>query len=223
MSVESSNTKERIVSSASRLFARSGFDGTSIRDIASEAGVNIAAINYHFKHKQNLYWEIYGLAQKRIEDEMVRISQANKNVEEFVVAVFDSMNSNADMLRNTFKMILTDSIPDPDEKFEALIDNPQKIGPPGGEILFAIIDQEVGDQVAKSLKVWAVRVLFSTMIHWALMHSTGHFRKCSQNNPDLSLENTRELLRLASRSTLSFIKNQSSAKSSKRANAKRRK
>jgi AcrR family transcriptional regulator len=39
---------------AEQLFAEQGFDGTSIRDIAQHAGVNLAMINYYFGSKENL-------------------------------------------------------------------------------------------------------------------------------------------------------------------------
>jgi AcrR family transcriptional regulator len=49
----------QILEVAEKLFANKGFDGTSIRDIASEAGVNIAMISYYFKSKENLLQAIF--------------------------------------------------------------------------------------------------------------------------------------------------------------------
>ena len=43
---------------AERLFAESGYDGTSIRAIVAKAKVNQAAINYHFEGKDGLYREV---------------------------------------------------------------------------------------------------------------------------------------------------------------------
>src|SRR5258708_21964173 len=47
-------TKERILDAAERLFATQGFEATSLRAITSEAGVNLAAVNYHFQSKDAL-------------------------------------------------------------------------------------------------------------------------------------------------------------------------
>src|SRR6478735_177801 len=47
--------KEHIIREAMELFAKKGFEGTSIRDIASNAGVNIAMINYYFGSKEKLF------------------------------------------------------------------------------------------------------------------------------------------------------------------------
>ena len=48
------DTKERILNVAERLFADRGFPATPLRDITSEAGVNIASVNYHFGSKAAL-------------------------------------------------------------------------------------------------------------------------------------------------------------------------
>jgi AcrR family transcriptional regulator len=48
------DTKDRIMDVAERLFADQGFAATSLRQITAEAGVNLAAVNYHFKSKEAL-------------------------------------------------------------------------------------------------------------------------------------------------------------------------
>jgi len=48
------DTKERILDAAEKLLADFGFDGTSMRAVTSEAGVNLAAANYHFGSKEAL-------------------------------------------------------------------------------------------------------------------------------------------------------------------------
>lgn len=55
---DQSSKKERIVQSATELFALSGYNRVSIRDIAEKAGVNSAAISYYFGGKKELYTEI---------------------------------------------------------------------------------------------------------------------------------------------------------------------
>jgi TetR/AcrR family transcriptional regulator, regulator of cefoperazone and chloramphenicol sensitivity len=48
-------TKERLVAAAGPIFARSGFEAATVREICDAAGANVAAISYHFGDKWGLY------------------------------------------------------------------------------------------------------------------------------------------------------------------------
>jgi len=56
---ESAATRERLLDASERLFAERGFRSASVRDITREASCNIAAVNYHFGGKANLYREVF--------------------------------------------------------------------------------------------------------------------------------------------------------------------
>lgn len=47
--------KEHIINNAIELFAEKGFEGSSIRDLAAKADVNIAMVNYYFGSKDKLF------------------------------------------------------------------------------------------------------------------------------------------------------------------------
>jgi len=47
--------KETIIQSAIKLFSAKGFEGTSVREIAADAEVNVAMINYYFGSKEKLF------------------------------------------------------------------------------------------------------------------------------------------------------------------------
>ncbi len=55
----------RILREAEVLFAEKGFDGTSIRDIATAAGANVSMISYYFGSKEEL---MKAIIRKRIDD-----------------------------------------------------------------------------------------------------------------------------------------------------------
>lgn len=55
--LESDDKKLCILNSAIGLFARLGFSGVSVRQIAEKSGCNLAAISYYFGGKENLYSE----------------------------------------------------------------------------------------------------------------------------------------------------------------------
>ncbi|MGA2181506.1 MAG: TetR/AcrR family transcriptional regulator [Bryobacteraceae bacterium] len=54
MTEEARSTKDRILDAAEALLAERGPGETSLRDITAAAGVNLAAVNYHFQSKDAL-------------------------------------------------------------------------------------------------------------------------------------------------------------------------
>ena len=51
--------RERILCEAEALFAERGFYAVTIREITKAARCNLAAVNYHFGSKENLYMEVF--------------------------------------------------------------------------------------------------------------------------------------------------------------------
>jgi AcrR family transcriptional regulator len=52
-------TKDRILDAAESLFARQGFSATSLRSVIAEAGVNLAAVHYHFGPREELIRAVF--------------------------------------------------------------------------------------------------------------------------------------------------------------------
>ncbi|MFO7936201.1 MAG: TetR/AcrR family transcriptional regulator [Kiritimatiellia bacterium] len=59
MKKKSKATKERILLAAAELFAQHGYHATTHQMMSDKAGVNIAAINYHFGSKEKLYLKVW--------------------------------------------------------------------------------------------------------------------------------------------------------------------
>ena len=53
-STRSADTRTKILEAAFQILARQGYENTSIKDIAEEAGVAQGLVHYHFKSKQQL-------------------------------------------------------------------------------------------------------------------------------------------------------------------------
>ena len=89
----------QIIETAERLFARKGFDGASVRDIAEEAGINVAMISYYFGSKEKLMEAIFevkiGKVQVRVEEllkdtSMTPIQKVNILIDEHIERVMKS-------------------------------------------------------------------------------------------------------------------------------------
>ena len=69
MAVKTDNlAKERLLDAAEELFAAKGFDGTSIRDLTARAKCNLAAVNYHFGSKEQLYRNVFERKMNALRD-----------------------------------------------------------------------------------------------------------------------------------------------------------
>jgi len=62
---EKKDTKQRIFDAAVKLFARKGFHAVGIRELAREADVNSAMLNYYFGGKTGILKEIINTAHER--------------------------------------------------------------------------------------------------------------------------------------------------------------
>ena len=58
-------TRQQILEAAGGVFAERGFRDATVRDICRRAGVNNAAINYHFGDKETLYVEVLRFSQEK--------------------------------------------------------------------------------------------------------------------------------------------------------------
>lgn len=120
----SETTRERILTAAERIYAASGFHGMSLRDVTLLAGVNLAAVNYHFGSKDKL---ILALADRRLtpinNERLERLAKLREKhgfeaipVRELVGALVDPMfealrqgkNNRAIMVRLVAQMMIDD-------------------------------------------------------------------------------------------------------------------
>lgn len=71
------DTKQKILDAAELLFAEQGFSDTSLRVITTAAGVNLAAVNYHFGSRKDLIKAVMdrylGLFMPQLDEALVRL------------------------------------------------------------------------------------------------------------------------------------------------------
>lgn len=67
------NTRASIIYQALRLFSDRGYEGVSMRDIASAVGIKAASIYNHFKSKEDIFHSIFDEMTKRYEQMAVQM------------------------------------------------------------------------------------------------------------------------------------------------------
>jgi AcrR family transcriptional regulator len=121
------DTKQSILDASEILFARDGYRGTSIRAITEEAGVNVAAVNYHFGSKKRLLEEVIKrrilplnqIRRKRIEEvrDRARSRGRHPDIKDILVAFIEptiSFKEKHPDARN-FITFISRSFSDPDD------------------------------------------------------------------------------------------------------------
>lgn len=70
-------TEAKIKEAATRVFIAKGFNGCSSREIAKEAGLNVALVNYHFQSKGHLFEVVVTTVMKEFIDSMMEIFKSD--------------------------------------------------------------------------------------------------------------------------------------------------
>ena len=63
------STQDQILQAAESLFIKHGFEATTLRQITATAGVNLAAVNYHFGSKEALLQEVFKHRLRQLNEE----------------------------------------------------------------------------------------------------------------------------------------------------------
>jgi AcrR family transcriptional regulator len=96
------STEERIKEAARKLFTQKGFAATRTRDIAEEAGINLALLNYYFRNKEKLFniimWEnmqlFLGVILQNVENKNLTLEDMLSYVAD---AYIDMLGKNPDL------------------------------------------------------------------------------------------------------------------------------
>lgn len=105
------NPKLRILDAAEQLFAVKGFDGVTVRDIAEQAHVNVAMINYYFGNKDDLYLGIVESYLESLSIELEKVLRQEKDprlrikmyIDCYVDSLFTKAQSAQLLLRSEFQ------------------------------------------------------------------------------------------------------------------------
>uniref|UniRef100_A0A9E7ZR95 TetR/AcrR family transcriptional regulator n=1 Tax=Bosea sp. NBC_00436 TaxID=2969620 RepID=A0A9E7ZR95_9HYPH len=98
------NARDRILDDAAHLFARDGYDGTSLSELATSVGVTKAAIYHYFPNKQEIYEAII---VRTLEGLRRHVSQATAGASSPEEALARFMTTHADFFEDHYDGFLT--------------------------------------------------------------------------------------------------------------------
>lgn len=107
-------TREKILKAATRLFAKYGFAGTSMDDIADMVGIKKASLYHHFPSKHDIYNELINQTLKKI-IEIFRVSFSSgdiiKDARNFVKQIMFFIRENEEYVKILMRELLDENAP----------------------------------------------------------------------------------------------------------------
>jgi AcrR family transcriptional regulator len=115
------STEEKIKAAARKVFTQKGFAATRTRDIAEEAGINLALLNYYFRSKEKLFdivmmekvQKLFGVLGPALNDPETTLEQ---KLEQVAGHYIDMLNENPDL-----PIFVLSEIRNSPERFSALV------------------------------------------------------------------------------------------------------
>lgn len=178
-------TKEKIMKAARNLFADQGYEGTSVREIAKAADVNVASLNYYFASKENLFHEILRTGYLECASELKQLLEKNQsNLENTMVDLFKYFSENSDDLMCHFKMMMS---PQHAQTMPFNDTEDGSYGPPGGMIIAETLRREAPNATEEDIH-WALKSLYSHVTHISLIHTS-----CCKTNKNIPFGEMKDL------------------------------
>ena len=149
---EQTKTRERILTAACEVFAKQGFRDTTIRDICQQATVNVAAVNYYFGSKENLYEEVckylFGLSLGNA-DPRFTLNEGNTPEENLRKFIRDFLVNLLSQDRSNWRhMIMSREMVDPTSALTIVIRDMIK---PRFQQLYSVVESLLGENAQDEL------------------------------------------------------------------------
>ena len=143
--------RTHIIETAMDLFARKGYEGTSIRDIAEKASVNLAMVNYYFGSKEKLFENIVEYKSSVTRGILDEILKNNKlSAIEKIYAIIDSYVEKLFTHRSFHRLIYQELILNQREELQNSIVNNLA---PNSVIIKRIIETGIKNEEFKKVDV----------------------------------------------------------------------
>jgi AcrR family transcriptional regulator len=89
--VLNTETEQKIIASAEKLFYQKGKAGTSMQDIADDAGINRTLLNYYFRSKDQLFEAVFRNAMSRFVPNLASMLRSDMAFEEYIPMMIETV------------------------------------------------------------------------------------------------------------------------------------
>ncbi|RPH56816.1 MAG: TetR/AcrR family transcriptional regulator [Acidobacteria bacterium] len=179
-------TRERLLSTAERLFAARGFSKVTIREICTSARANVAAVNYHFGGKKGLYDEVVRSAIKTMQSttDSIREAGSGRSADEQLAAYISIFLKRVVAARDSWiHQLMMRELSDPTPALDLVL---KKVVQPRMKYLRAVIASMFGcDATDPRVERCAMSVQSQCLA--LLMHPVAALRPKSMNDRELDL------------------------------------
>ena len=173
---------ERILAKAERVFARFGYDGASLRQIAEAAGVPVALVSYHFELKDGLYRAVFyrrvpTIVEQRLAGLAIAMSEADldRRLELIVKAlVMPMLRLRARDKDPSWGRLLAHETTDPNSEARGII---RDLIDPIAHKLMEALSSALPDRSARDIR-WAYQFMLGAMVF--VMADTGRIVRLSE-------------------------------------------
>ena len=177
-------TREKILTEAEALFADKGYHAVSVREITRRAACNLAAVNYHFGNKHNLYLEVFRSRclprAKKVHNDFKKTvsaftSPSPADIIQTLAAVFLG-GAMTDEERFQQSQLVSRELAEPTEAFEIMANGAFK---PLFEDVLICLQAALPHRIVPEKMVLSVSSIFSMIIHFNFARpmislATGH-------------------------------------------------
>ncbi|HEX8616275.1 MAG TPA: TetR/AcrR family transcriptional regulator, partial [Thermoanaerobaculia bacterium] len=119
-------TRERILDAALRLFRERGFEQTTMRDVATEAGVATGAAYYYYRSKQDLVMAFYLRTDEESRDAFTAAIAVSKSLQKRLRGIIDAKFEQFAEHRSLLKALLKTGV-DPRDPLSPFSDETKQV------------------------------------------------------------------------------------------------
>jgi TetR/AcrR family transcriptional regulator, regulator of cefoperazone and chloramphenicol sensitivity len=166
--VHPDDTRSRLLEAAAAIFAESGYQAATTRQICIRAGANAAAVNYHFGDKLGLYKAVLksfiGRQESHVEERALAAMPPELALRSFIRAMFESLGA-ADA-PDQYTRVMAHEIVEPTPGLAMMVD---QIIVPRAHLLCNIVARLTADPARSQRVRLAAHSIMAQIVHY--MHA----------------------------------------------------